>query len=411
MYNILCVNEAEDSLLNNSSKYNILNISGSENIFKILQERFVDVIILNLNNNFDIAKQIRSQKDIDQQIDIIFLTQQQDEQTIKNVFKYGNDFLIKPFNEFELEARLDSHLENVKLHKKYEKEIIFNQSVLDSQQNIIFIHDDDGLVNVNRSFYQFFNVSSIEEFETLYGTVASLFMEYENHFSLHVLNNNKPWLTHVSNKESAQYDVLLMNFNTFEPETFIIDVNPILYSDKFVVTLTNVTELTTKSKQFELRANYDSLTNLYNRNKFNEFVELHYNLFKRYKDDVCFAIFDIDYFKAVNDTYGHIIGDETLIRFSKTINNNIRKTDIFARWGGEEFTLLMPKTKLEDAYRVADNLRKIVQNVDFKTVGQKTCSIGVTQFREGDTIKDILVRADEALYEAKENGRNKVCKK
>lgn len=236
-------------------------------------------------------------------------------------------------------------------------------------------------------------------------------MEYENYFSLHVLNNNKPWLNHISDRANVQYDVILMNFNTFEPETFIIDVNPIPYSDKFVVTLTNITILTTKSKQLEIKANYDSLTKIYNRNKFNEFIQLHYDLFTRSYEDICLAIFDIDFFKQVNDEYGHLIGDEILISFSNIINDSIRKTDIFARWGGEEFTLLMPKTKINDAFFVVDNLRKSVEEYNFKVVGNKTCSIGITQFKDGDTIEEILIRADEALYESKETGRNKVCKR
>lgn len=417
MYNILCVDDTEENLYTLEeifTQYNIIKANNGIKAIDILHRESIDFILMDVTmpdlNGFKTAQLIQSNKNT-KNIPIMFLTTKKDDETIKNAFKYGIDYLSVPFNKFELKSRVRSHLGHIKVQKSLEKQIIFNQSVLDSQKNIIFIHDDNGLVNANKSFFEFFRVSSIEEFTNNYNNVPDLFMEYENYFSLHVLNNDKPWLNHISKRENVQYNVLLMNYNSFEPETFIIDVNPITYSDKFVVTLTNTTSLMTKSKQFEIKATYDNLTKIYNRSKFNELVTEHYNLFNRYGDDLCLAIFDIDYFKQVNDLHGHIVGDETLIKFSKVINDSIRVTDIFARWGGEEFTLLMPKTNIKNAFYVVDNLRKLIENTEFKTIGNKTCSIGVTQFKKGDTIDQALLRADEALYEAKESGRNKVCKR
>jgi len=301
---------------------------------------------------------------------------------------------------------VDNNDENL---SKLEKQISFHQSVLDSQKNMILIHDDHGLLNANESFYSFFCVNNTEEFNNTYGSLVSQFMEYENYFSLSDLNNTAPWLSELSSKENTPYSILLLNHNTFQPETFVIDVNPIGDLDKFVITLTNITSIITQSKKYEIKATYDVLTNIYNRNKFNECIEEQYNLFSRYGGELSFAIFDIDFFKQVNDVHGHVVGDETLITFAQTIDSNIRNTDVFARWGGEEFTLLLPCTKIEDAIFVANNLRKIIEDLDFKTIGRKTCSIGVTQFKKGDTIDSVLVRADEALYKAKETGRNNVC--
>ncbi len=200
-----------------------------------------------------------------------------------------------------------------------------------------------------------------------------------------------------------------MDVDIFEPKAFKIEVNKIEDTDKYVVVLIDITTITTKSKKFENKATYDALTNIYNRSKFNDVINEHYNLFKRYQENLCFAIFDIDFFKKVNDTYGHVVGDETLITFAQTIDESVRDTDVFARWGGEEFTLLMPSTNIEDCYIVVDKLRQLIEDVNFKTIGQKTCSIGITQFKKDDTIDSVLIRADEALYDAKETGRNKVC--
>ncbi len=419
MYNILCVDDTEANLFvleslfeTKMDEYNLILVKSGTEALKVLLKESIDLILLDVMmpelNGFETAQLIQSNKKT-QKIPIIFLTAKRDKETIHTAFKYGVDYLSKPFDEDELLIRIGSHLEVIELHSKLAKQIVFNQSVLDSQQNIIFIHDDNGLVNVNKGFFSFFNVKTIEEFNSTYGSVVSQFMEYENYFSLSGLNNSVPWLSELSSKENTQYSILLLNHNTFEPETFVIDVNPIQYSDKFVVTLTNITSITTRSKKYEMKATYDVLTNIYNRSKFNECIEEQHKLFARYGGDLCFAIFDIDFFKKVNDVHGHVVGDETLITFAQTIEENVRNTDVFARWGGEEFTLLLPQTKLESASFVVENLRRLIEKVDFKAIGQKTCSIGLTQFKEGDTIDTVLVRADEALYEAKESGRNKVC--
>jgi len=419
MYNILCVDDTEANLFvleslfeAKSSEYNLTLVNSGTKALKTLLKEPIDLILLDVMmpelNGFETAQLIQSNKKT-QKIPIIFLTAKKDKETIHNAFKLGVDYLSKPFDEDELLTRIASHLEVVVLQKKLEKQISFNQSVLDSQKNIMFIHNDSCLVNGNKAFFSFFNVKTIEEFKNTYGSVVGQFMEYENYFSLSGLNNSRPWLSELSSKENTQYSILLLNHKTFEPETFVIDVNPIENSDKFVVTLTNITSITTRSKKYEMKATYDVLTNIYNRSKFNECIDEQYKLFSRYGGDLCFAIIDIDFFKKVNDVYGHTVGDETLITFAQTIEDNVRNTDVFARWGGEEFTLLLPQTRIEDASFVIENLRRLIEKVHFKTVGQKTCSIGLTQFLEDDTIDTVLVRADEALYEAKETGRNKVC--
>ena len=202
-----------------------------------------------------------------------------------------------------------------------------------------------------------------------------------------------------------------MDMNTFEPKAFQIYVSALSDSDKFLVTLVDITKVTIKSKKFEIQATYDNLTEVFNRTKFNEIIEEKYHNWKNNKEPLSFAMFDIDFFKKVNDTYGHVIGDETLVTFAQTLNNTVRDTDIFARWGGEEFTLLLPNTNIEEAYIIVEELRILIENITFRIIGKKTCSIGVSEFKDKDTINDVIVRADDALYEAKETGRNKVCVK
>jgi diguanylate cyclase (GGDEF)-like protein len=119
-------------------------------------------------------------------------------------------------------------------------------------------------------------------------------------------------------------------------------------------------------------------------------------------------LIDIDHFKSFNDTYGHLIGDEVLVKLAKTINKITRKTDTFGRWGGEEFIMVLPNTTKENAAIVAEHLRLDVEKIKHPIAGGITASFGVAQYEEGDNEESLYIKSDEALYKAKENGRNRV---
>lgn len=153
----------------------------------------------------------------------------------------------------------------------------------------------------------------------------------------------------------------------------------------------------------------DNLTKIYNRNKFNEIVDIEFKRDKRYHRIFSVGIIDIDHFKSFNDTYGHLIGDEVLIMLARCLESNVRSTDTYARWGGEEFVLLFPETDANGAYVAAENLRKSIEQLCHETAGGVTASFGITQYQDGDTIQSMFKRCDDALYDAKDAGRNRVC--
>ncbi|MGM0379823.1 MAG: GGDEF domain-containing protein [Bacillota bacterium] len=152
----------------------------------------------------------------------------------------------------------------------------------------------------------------------------------------------------------------------------------------------------------------DQLTQIYNRVKFNEELEKE---IRKHQKHLSIIMFDIDHFKKVNDNYGHDIGDRVLIRLTNVVNELIRKNDTFARWGGEEFMILNPETNIEDAYDLAEKVRKKIKNTKIEKVGNITCSFGVTEYKIEDEFDSFTKRVDEALYQAKENGRDRVVKK
>ena len=155
-------------------------------------------------------------------------------------------------------------------------------------------------------------------------------------------------------------------------------------------------------------ANIDALTSIPNRRKFDEALQYEMGRDKRYHNKLSLIFCDLDHFKCVNDTHGHKIGDEILKEVTRLISANIRNTDIFARWGGEEFALLLPDTNIETATLTAEKLLIEIERHTFPYVGCMTASFGVTELLEDDTETSFIKRADDALYRAKDRGRNRI---
>ena len=168
-------------------------------------------------------------------------------------------------------------------------------------------------------------------------------------------------------------------------------------------------------------ATLDALTGFYNRRQLEERIKQETSKAKRQKTPLCAIMIDIDFFKRINDLYGHAAGDLVLKTVSKTMRSQLREYDIAGRYGGEEFAILLPFTRTEEAIMVAERLRQSVENkkIDLSKVNQQiqnkiinaTISLGIYEFKDSNTAQDLLKNADMALYKAKETGRNKVVVK
>ncbi|MDT0628574.1 diguanylate cyclase [Alteromonas sp. W364] len=165
-------------------------------------------------------------------------------------------------------------------------------------------------------------------------------------------------------------------------------------------------------RELQSLATTDELTQLPNRRVFTTQIESAHQLFKRYGENFCVAILDIDYFKSVNDSFGHDAGDEVLKLFSNILLDGKRASDMIVRYGGEEFALLAPKSSIEEATIACERIRSDIEKSDFSQFTQDrqiTVSIGLTQnVAEDESVDEIIKRADSALYKAKESGRNRV---
>ncbi len=164
----------------------------------------------------------------------------------------------------------------------------------------------------------------------------------------------------------------------------------------------------TDQRQAEKLAETDPLTNIYNRRKFSRLLDQEIQRVEMYDRTLSVVLLDIDHFKRVNDTYGHDTGDYVLRRITDLIRENIRITDILARYGGEEFVVILPETDVKGASRQIERVRKKIEKASFDGVGNLTISAGITSYKGGDSCKNLITRADKALYLAKEEGRNRV---
>ena len=179
----------------------------------------------------------------------------------------------------------------------------------------------------------------------------------------------------------------------------------IFYKNQELQSITG--KLRKKNQELQYISNIDALTNIYNRRKISEILEKDYNK-HRLAYSISLIIMDVDYFKSINDTHGHTAGDQVLEQLGELLAKNIRHSDKVGRWGGEEFLIVCPGTDWKEAFELAEKMRKTIEDYDFKINQQVTCSFGIAANKDSDTLTSLIMRADNALYKAKNMGRNRV---
>ncbi len=288
------------------------------------------------------------------------------------------------------------------------------RSVIDFLPELIVVSDGVDMLSCNKSLLDFFGFTTFDEFKASYTCICEAFIGGDGY--LHY-DQHGSWLHDtVKNMENgAESLVKLFDRKSAKELIFSVKAATFMHNRKeFLVTFFDVTEakkqqmlLEAKNKELEELASVDSLTGVYNRNKLREIALYEFRKYKRDKAPISLIMIDIDYFKKINDTYGHNVGDYALKSISSIVMENIRESDVFARWGGEEFVILTPKTNIENAEILAEKLRKKIANFEFDGIGTITCSFGVAEIQEGFELENLLENADKALYVAKRSGRNR----
>jgi diguanylate cyclase (GGDEF)-like protein/PAS domain S-box-containing protein len=195
--------------------------------------------------------------------------------------------------------------------------------------------------------------------------------------------------------------------------TFTIEwrITPVYYNARiryYIAIQRDVSERERMLRLLREQAEVDELTGLYNRREANELLRLELERCQRYGTPVSVALLDIDRFKAVNDDHGHAIGDRILQGLAKLLVGRLRSNDRIARWGGEEFLLILPHTTAYCAVEAAEGVRQAIKQAVFASDITITASMGVAEYTPGESLDQLLERTDQALYRAKASGRNRV---
>lgn len=302
------------------------------------------------------------------------------------------------------------YLNNKRLQKMVDRQTLelssFNEKIkklIDMQTSMVLLTDSYSSQFANQAFFDFFAVTSLEEFASRYGCISGLFSQDSRFFSP---EGTDSWIDAITTLPKQNRIVAMPDANARE---HIFSVSVRQFDEKnFIVNFTDISSTVHEQIKLETRITHDALTGAYNR----EYFDVH---FSRILDAIALqekvmgvVMVDIDHFKQINDTFGHNCGDDTLIEFTKRIWHGIRRTDTFIRWGGEEFLMLLPVCNIDELGTICEHVRTLIASKPFEHVGNVTCSFGCTLLREHETGKDAIARADTALYQAKSLGRNRV---
>lgn len=250
---------------------------------------------------------------------------------------------------------------------------------------------------------------------------TTLFCAFFGYEKKNIIGNNASFLKDCDDKGClyTKLKKIILNKESWSGELELITadgkskwvetrISPIHDNNDNLIEFNTVYFDITNKKLLEEMYITDALTQLYNRAHFDDIVSS--IIEHQRKADINFAliIVDIDHFKLVNDTYGHLVGDEALKLIANALKNSLREDDVIARWGGEEFVVMLKNVSIEEAKLITEKLRHAVEIVEINNTFYSTCSFGVTMYKPKENIDDTFKRADEALYKAKESGRNKV---
>lgn len=351
-------------------------------------------LILLGGTEIDVAKLYKSSQDAlkEQKETIISLNQKIEDKNLE---------LTTKINAIEEQKSLiSSQTKNI---KNYEDKLNIQEKLLEKQTNQLFEQKKE-LNNIYLSIQQEKEklsnaVLEANEKEKILGSLVALQQEKQQEFE-----KTKKDLEFLNSQIEEQKNNLLIKENIISDQKNIIIILGILSVIIILLGLNGIRQ----NRLLKNLSQIDSLSGLYNRRFMIQKLEEEILKYKRYKTSFSVLLIDIDFFKKINDSYGHDKGDFVIKKISTLMEQNTRNSDITARWGGEEFLILAPNCNLNSALMLANNLKELIEKDDFKIKESVTISIGVSTFNENLKQENLLKLADNALYKAKQNGRNRV---
>ena len=382
----------------------------------------IDLIVTDINmpkmNGIAMCEKIR---ELNKEIPIVVTSAHNDTDFLKKAIDVGvSTYAMKPIDLYQLIESITKAIEpiflkkelvtlNLSLESKIEMEIEKINSILDAQENIVIVTNKEEITNINKKFLEFFGIESFEKFKEAKKDIFDLFHEEFGFITRNQMEKQECWLKYI--KELPEID-RIVKIKNHKNEERLFTINIDYYENKehyYIFSLTDITMIKEKANLLEYQSSHDKVTGLFNKNKFDEFYEKEVKRSKRYKNDLSIILFDIYEFREIIEINKSSIGDIILKEISQIMSNCIREQDISARWGGEEFLILLPQTNLEGAQIVANKINNTVFEHLFTEKQLKlSANFGVSELKEEDDEKTFMSRVNKLLFESKNRGKSVV---
>lgn len=392
----------------------VLTAANGREGLDIFERERPDIVITDIRtpimSGLEMVEAIRSR---DVEVPIIVTTAHNETDYLMKAIELGIDkYVVKPLDRAQLTQAVSKcgHL----LHQRRvtEETNRFNRFLLDTNPNFIATLTGGSIDYINTPFLEYLGFETLDAFRRDGGALGDYI---ESVSGMKDKDVRRDWFRHLLDNSGAD---VVVTFNTppakgdaTRSRAYLATFNAFPQSDRYVVCFTDVTRLEDEKRSLFSKATTDHLTGIANRMCFLDWLEDEIKRSERYGAPLSLVMFDIDDFKHINDRHGHDVGDQVLQELCVLVTANLRTHDRFARWGGEEFMVLVPGCSAPKACDLAAKLRRLVAENPMAGLPGITCSFGVTMLRPDDTAKDMLRRADKAMYAAKEQGKNVVARR
>jgi two-component system, cell cycle response regulator len=382
----------------------VYTAADGEEGFELFKKHKPELIIADIKMNqmsgLDMIEKIR---EINDQVQVIVTTAHDDSEFFIRSIEYNvNHFILKPIELDRFLIALQKSIQQIQLELELNKQKKFTRAILDFQDHLIFVVENDEIVEFNSAFSKF---TGMEKGVPLHkcNELSQLIVDDINYFTP---KDQTKWIVEFLARPEKHTKIRLRSRDGKTYIFFMKATNINQYENQFLFVCTDISELEEESKRNKHLAMMDPLTNSFNRLKFDEILTSEIRRSERYQHPFSLIMMDIDHFKKVNDCFGHQIGDEVLCTISTIVQQRIRESDIFARWGGEEFIILAPETTLEGAVELAESIRLLINSFCFQKINHITCSFGVAEFNARKSKRELFSEVDRALYHSKNRGKN-----
>jgi len=365
-----------------------------------------DIVITDISMpNLDGLDMSREIKSINKDAKIIITTAYSSEELFLKAIDIGvSSYVIKPIERDLLLRAIDSVVSVLSLQRDIDEKNKEIELLLNFQEDVVMVVSRSEIRAFNRSFKEFLSEIGVDSEIRSVEELGEFFLKEDGYVHS---KESLGWIDMMLSTEESHKKIRTKDVKG-HTKTYMLKHNKAGEEDLFVISFTDISDIEMEMYKIQRQADTDKLTGIFNRNRFDRLVEREIEHMRGTGKQTTLIMFDIDYFKKINDSYGHIVGDEVLKDLVKTVYKNIRFNDVFARWGGEEFVIMAVDSGVKEAMAFCEKLRTIIKESFFAQTIKLTCSFGVASLLDGDSVKKAIGRVDEALYNAKRNGRDRI---